>query len=326
MFRELQSKCHAQRDLSSLFLAKHVTLFLIPVLLFCISIPYNQAFGYTQDNQAKSIITISYANNTSPEYVILADSNQNHTISQRYSWTTDNGRYNLQAYSIDNSKSVPIIRTPSGNFTLDIMADGNHSMVFFATPQFEIQIHGTNNVTFSPTSPTEDNWFDSNTDVQFVVPHITSSDKEDTRQILDGWSLDSPDVNVITKQESGTFMSPRIHMSSIHKIDLEYKTQYYIKVISNFGRALGTGWYDSGSIIDVTVTPGNDILVNHIFSGWQGPTIGNSNQESVETIVDSPKVLVANWSEDYTNVSIIGIAIVGDFSFTCNLSKKENAI
>ncbi len=223
---------------------------------------------------------------------------------------TNNGRYSLQAYSIDNGKVVPINRTSSGNFTLDVITDRNHSLTFFAIPQFEIAMHGANNVTFVPASPTDDNWFDVGTDVQFVIPHAIQSDKQDTRYILDGWSFDSPDINVISRQESGTFMSPPIHMSSMHKIDLEYKTQYYIKVISNFGRALGTGWYDSGAIVDVTVMPGNDILVNHIFSGWQGPVIGNSDQKSVETMADSPKILVANWSEDYTNVSIIGIAIV----------------
>ncbi|MHB8547506.1 MAG: hypothetical protein ACYDAJ_12155 [Nitrosotalea sp.] len=305
----MKSKYRVQRSLSSVFLTKHVIFFLIPVLLFYITVSDNQVSGYTQNNQ-KSIINVSYTNNTSTGYTVLVNSNQNYTISQQYSWMTDNGRYSLQAYSIDNGKVVPINRTSSGNFTLDVITDRNHSLTFFAIPQFEIVMHGANNVTFVPASPTDDNWFDVGTDVQFVVPYAIQSDKQDTRYILDGWSLDSPDINVISRQESGTFMSPPIHMSSMHKIDLEYKTQYYIKVISNFGRALGTGWYDSGAIVDVTVIPGNDILVNRIFSGWQGPVIGNLDQESVETMADSPKILVANWSEDYTNVSIIGIAIV----------------
>lgn len=265
--------------------------------------------AYAQNNQ-KSIINVSYANNTSTGYTVLVNNNQNYTVSQQYSWMTDNGRYNLYSYSIDNGQAVPISRTANGNFTLDVITDRNHSLTFFAVHQFEIVMRGDNNVTFVPSSPTGDNWFDAGTDVQFAAPHAIQSDKQDTRKILDGWSLDSPDINVISRQESGIFMSPPIHMSNMHKIDLEYKTQYYIKVISNFGRALGTGWYDSGAIIDVTVIPGNDILVNHIFSGWQGSVIGSSDQESVETMADSPKVLVANWSEDYTNVSIIIIAIV----------------
>jgi hypothetical protein len=282
---------------------------LIPILLFCITVSDNQASGYTQNNP-KSIITVSYANNTSIGYTVLIDRNQNYTISQKHSWVTDDHRYNLQAYSIDNSQVIPINRSPNGNFTLGIMRNGNHSLVFFSIPQFEMIVYGTSNVTFFPSSPTGDNWFDAGTDLQFTAPNMISSDMKDTRQILDGWSSDGTDINVITRQESGVFKSIPIHMSSMHKIDLEYKTQYYIKVISNFGQTLGTGWYDSGTIVDVTVIPENDILVNHVFSGWQGSTIGNFNQESVEILADSPKILVANWSEDYTNVSMIGISIV----------------
>ncbi|HJW20325.1 MAG TPA: hypothetical protein VJ571_07205 [Candidatus Nitrosotalea sp.] len=309
MSRELKSKSHVQRRLSSLISTRHVIFFSIPVLLFCITVPYNQASGHTMYD-LKSIITVNYANYTSTGYTILTDHNQNYTISQEHSWIIDGNRYNLQAYSIDNNQDIQINRTSNGNFTLNVTSNRNHSVIFFATPQFEIVMHGTNNVTFFPPSPTNDNWFDVGTDVQFAVPNMISSNMQDTRQILDGWSLDSQDINDIARQESGTFMSPQIHMSSAHKIDLEYKIQYYIKVISNFGRVLGTGWYDSGTIADASVTPGNDILVNHIFSGWQGSIIGNSNQESIETMVDAPKVLVANWSEDYTNVSIISIIIV----------------
>lgn len=283
-------------------------LFLVQVLLFFVTVPSSHA-EYLQDNQVA--IKVSYANDTSDAYVIHVDSHQKYTISQRYSWTGDNpGRYNLLAYSIDNGPVVPISRSSGGNFTLDLVADSNHSAVFIAKHQFEMSLQGTSNTTFSPASPTNDNWFDSGSDVQFIVPRVISSDNEYTREQIDGWSFDNTDINVISRQESDIFKSPMIHMSEMHKIDLEYKTQYYIKTISNFGRALGTGWYNSGTIVDITALPGNDILVNHVFSGWQGPVIGNANQESTETLADSPKILVANWSADYTNISMIIIIII----------------
>ena len=290
-------------------MARHyTTLFLVQVLLFFITSPSSQA-EYLQNNQVA--INVSYANNTSTAYIMHAASHQKYTISQKYSWTEDSpSRYNLQAYSIDNGPVVPINRTSDGNFTLDLLADHNHSLVFIAKHQFEMSLQGTSNVTFFPASPTNDNWFDVGSDVQFIIPQVILSDKEYTRQQIDGWSLDNSDINVISRQESGTFKSPMINMSEMHKIDLEYKTQYYINVISNFGRALGTGWYNSGTIVDITALPGNDILVNHVFSGWQGSVIGNANQESTEILADSPKVLVANWSADYTNISMITIIII----------------
>lgn len=264
-----------------------------------------------QDSQSKIKITVSYTNNTSNTHTILVNSNQEYTISQEYSWTNENfTRFNLQGYYIDNGPFVPIKRASDGNFTLDILTDSNRSIVFLAKPQFKIVTSEINKINFSPPSPTNDNWFDADSDVQIIAPYVLQSDQEDTRRQISGWSLDSSDINIISRQESGTFKSHTIHMSSTHKIDLEYTTQYYIKVISNFGRALGTGWYDSGTIADVSIIPSDDILVKHIFTGWQGQVIGNGNQESVQALVDSPKIIVANWFVDYTNVSIIGISVI----------------
>ena len=290
---------------------RYAALLLAQVLLFFITAPSSQA-EYLQNNQV--VINMSYENHTAGPYTIHATEHQKYTISQKHSWTVDGiSRYNLQDYSIDNGPVVPINRSSDGNFTLDIVADTNHSILFIAKPQFEMSVQETANATFLPASPTNDSWFDADSDEQFIAPYITPSDNEYTRQQITGWSLDSPDINVIPRQESGNFKSPVIHMSEPHKIDLKYKTQYYVNVITNFGRTLGTGWHDSGTIVDITVLAGNDILVNHIFSGWQGPVIGNVNQESTEILVDSPKILVANWSADYTNISmiiIIGITIV----------------
>ena len=287
---------------------KHYTIiFLVQILLFFVTTPSNAE--YLQNNQVT--INVNYANDTSTTYTIHVASHQKYTISQKNSWAGDSpGRYNLEAYSIDNGQEIPISRAPDGNFTLDLMADSNHSIVFIAKHQFEISLQGATGAIFSPTSPTNDNWFDVGSDVQFIVPQAISSDKEHTRQQLDGWSLDNSDINMISRQESDTFKSPVIHMSEMHKIDLEYKTQYYVNVISNFGQTIGTGWYNSGTIVDITALPGNDILVNHVFSGWQGPVIGNTNQESTEILVDSPKVLVANWSSDYSNISVIIIITI----------------
>lgn len=263
--------------------------------------------GY-QDDQSVSRITISYANDTSNTYTILANSNQKYTISQEHSWAIDNvTRFNLQGYTLDNNPFVPIQRASDGNFTLDVFTDSNHSIVFLAKPQFKIITSDTSKINFSPSSPTNDNWFDAGSDIQVIAPYVIQSDQEDSRQQLGGWSLDSPYIDIISRQESGIFKSHIIHMSSEHKIDLKYTTQYYIKVISDFGRALGSGWYDSGTIADVSVMPSDDILIKHVFTGWQGQVIGSQTQESVEVLIDSPKTIVANWFVDYTNVSTIGV-------------------
>ena len=286
---------------------QYTTLLLVQILLLFITVPSSQA-EYLQNNQV--VISVNYENNTSDGYTIHAPIHQKYTVSQKYSWTGDNaGRYNLEAYSIDNGPVIPINRSSDGNFTLDLGTDSNHSILFIAKPQFEISLQGTTNATFSPASPTNDNWFDAGSDEQFIVPQMVPSDNQYTRQQIVGWSLDNSDINVIS-EKSDMFKSPVIHMSGTHKVDLKYKTQYYVNVITNFGRTLGTGWYNSGTIVDISVLPGNDILVNHVFSGWQGPVIGNVNQESTEVLVDSPKILVAIWSTDYTSISMVTIIVI----------------
>ena len=254
---------------------------------------------------------MSYPNDLSKAYTILVDKNQKYSISQSNSWASNNfTRFNLQSYSIDKGPFVNIKRMADGNFTLRLTTDSNHMIIFLAKPQFKINTFGTSNVSFWPPSPTNDNWFDEDSNIQIVAPFILQSDLEYTRQQLSGWSLDNSDITVISRQENGSFRSPVIHMSSNHTIEMEYTEQFYIKVISDFGRALGTGWYDSGAIVYASVIPGDDILVPHVFEGWQGSVIGNGNQESVNILVDSPKVLMANWIIDYNNVTIIGITIV----------------
>jgi hypothetical protein len=298
------------QDIKLFLMKRQAFLFLIPIILFA-TFSSSSAMGDTQGSQPKVSITITYANDTSTGYTVLADSHQPYTLSQKYSWPKDSlSRYNLQAYSVDNGPTVPITRAPDGNFTLDVTTDSNHSVLFFASPQFQIIIHGTDNATFFPESPTGDNWFDAETDVQFIVPYVIPTDNQYTRQQLDGWSVDSSDINDIPRLESGSFKSSVIHMSGTQAVYLDYKIQYYIQVISSFGRALGTGWYNSGDIVNVSAIPGNDMIANHVFVGWQGSVIGSQDQLSVETLADSPKVLVAIWSVDYANVSMIIIIII----------------
>ena len=300
--------------------------FSILILSTMLAIPFenHQVYGFP-DNHSKINIKVNYLNDTSKAYEIFTDSNQEYTISQKYSWEVNNfTRFNLKSYSIDNEPFITIHRASDGNFTLKLETNSSHSIVFSSTPQFKIITDGIDRVNFLPSSATNDNWFDAGSDVQIVVPYVIQSDQGNMRKQLSGWSLDSPDINVITRQESGSYKSHVIHMSSTHRIFLEYTVQYHINVISNFGRALGTGWYDSGTIVTISVIPGDDILVKHFFTGWQGSVIGSGDQESANILSDSPKTLAANWFVDYTNVSIIGIISIASLvSFAIYWKRRQ---
>ncbi len=263
------------------------------------------------NDQSKVTISINYFNDTAKSYKVTVNNHQTYTISQKYSWSSNNtSRFSLQGYSIDNSSNVMIPRSSSGNFTLEIPTDSNHSIFFISQKQFNVTTIGTNLTMFSPSSPTKDEWFDKESEIRITVPYIIVLAQNNTRKQLASWSIDNSDDNVISRQEVGFFESPIIHVSRMHKINFEYKIQYYIKTISEFGRSFGTGWYDYGTITNVSVMPLDEVFINHVFTGWQGSVIGQGKQESVSVFVDTPKILVATWDIDYTNISILGVVIV----------------
>ncbi len=269
-------------------------------------------------------ISVSYSGDTFGSYTTSAVVGQKYTLSQKYTWQDTVRRFNLVSYSIDNDNQISITRHADGNLTIDIPTDKDHTITFVAVQQFQVT-STFSNMTFSPQSPTGDSWFDKNTDLQFFVPYITKSDSQ-TREQLVGWSADNSDVNIIPRQESGLFRSSVIHVTENHIITPQYKDQYFVNVISNFGRALGTGWYDSGAIANISVIPGDDTITRHVFLGWQGQVIGDANQYSVETLVDSPKVMVANWSVDYTDVSVISIIVIAVLVAFTIYRKRKNPV
>jgi len=265
-------------------------------------------------------LKVSYANHTAQSYIVMLNPQEKYTISQSYSWVRDsNSRFNLQAYSIDNTPYQTIERVARGNFTLDIPTDSNHSVVFLAVPQYPIEVNGTDSVVFSPPSPTNDNWFDLNSDVKISVPYVVKLD-QNSRDHLMSWSLDGSSSDQITRQENGTFSTSTINVSGPHVVNFGYATQYYVNVISEFGHVTGSGWYDSGNTATISVVPSQDFPIGHTFAGWQGAT-GSSN--SINILVDSPKTLTANWKPDYSIIVVIGAVIAGGAFGSVAIYKKR---
>jgi len=115
---------------------------------------------------SENILHISFEENTASSYDINLDPKEKFILQQSYSWIRDqNSRYNLHSYSIDGQEFVPISRLARGTFTIDIPTDSSHSVVFSAVIQYPISIDGADNYSFSPKSPTNDNWFDAKSEI-----------------------------------------------------------------------------------------------------------------------------------------------------------------
>jgi len=90
-------------------------------------------------------------------------------------------------------------------------------------------------------------------------------------------------------------------------ITANYETQYYLAVSSPYDTPGGTGWYDSGSTANATLTTGTVIItsgsVQAVFTGWSGGASGTSLVSNPITM-SGPMTAIANWMIQY-NLSVV---------------------
>ena len=127
---------------------------------------YDEDLAFAQSNQ--NTIKVSFENNSAPSYETPHSAGQTFTLTQNYSWVRDEtSRYNLVSYTLDD-ETVKISRNSRGNFSLNIPTDSSHDIMFSAVPQYALSVEGTNDFSYLPSSPTQDNWFDEGTEVSVM--------------------------------------------------------------------------------------------------------------------------------------------------------------
>lgn len=273
------------------------------IFLFVFLILVNhQAYSLTTNK-----LTVSYSNNYAPAYEIEIDSDKSFILSQGYSWVRDqSSRYNLIGYSIDDESFTQIDRKPRGNFTFDIPMDKPHSVVFFAVTQFPLVVKGLSDYEFNPKSPTGDDWFDSDANVQIDFPRVAQS-SEDTKEVVVSWAVDNKEVHYANNETLGVISTYPLLMTDFHRVDFSSKIQYRLDVLSEYGTPYGGGWYDANSTVPVGIEAPHEFFARD-FEGWQGASI-SSDKNPTMIIVDSPKILTAKWG--YGNFFIIIFLIIG---------------
>jgi hypothetical protein len=86
-----------------------------------------------------------------------------------------------------------------------------------------------------------------------------------------------------------------------------YKTQYYLTVVSPYGSPGGVGWYDIGSTANSTLANGTVSIfagsVQAVFTGWSGDATGTGLISNPITM-SGPMTAIANWKIQY-NLSVV---------------------
>jgi uncharacterized membrane protein len=100
-------------------------------------------------------------------------------------------------------------------------------------------------------------------------------------------------------------------MNAPHIAIAIYENQYYVEVYSDTSTVQGSGWYEEGSVVTVSVPPEVPMTglwgllgAKHRFVSWTGP-VSTPNNPTTTVNVDSSQTIYAVWSEDYTGAYII---------------------
>jgi len=141
-------------------------------------------------------------------------------------------------------------------------------------------------------------WYDEDSSVQTEsVPSIVGGG-EGMRYLLETWKVDEV-------AEDGESVS--VFMNSPHSAVACYNVQYYLTIISQYGQPEGEGWYDADSVAAFSVEPPQGFIIQKNFVGWSGDS--TSDSASATIVMDDMKTVIANWSDEYTQLYIV-LAVV----------------
>jgi len=152
-------------------------------------------------------------------------------------------------------------------------------------------------------------WYDEGSQVTLSVTQTAVEVSTGVRLVFVKWSGD------ISSEESSTTFK----VYEPKKVYAEWKKQYYLKVISQYGSPTGGGWYDEGSTAVVKVEPVVGFLIEYHFVKWIVDE-GTPNEYSVESpelslTMNAPHTVKAVWRTDYTKLIIVVVvaaaAIIG---------------
>jgi hypothetical protein len=127
-----------------------------------------------------------------------------------------------------------------------------------------------------------------------ITANVTSpvSGPSGTQYMCTGWT----GTGDVAASGSGTTMIFTISQDS--SITWNWKTQYYLTVVSPYNTAGGTGWYDSGATAYATLILGTVPIVpgweQAVFTGWSDDASGTGLTSNAITM-NGPKTAVAGW-------------------------------
>jgi len=158
--------------------------------------------------------------------------------------------------------------------------------IFNYTTQFYLYVYSAHG------KPSGSGWYDQGAIAEISLEPSTS-EETGVRHIFLGWSGD----------QSNNATSIQIVMDGPKNLTAIWKTQYYLKVTSEYGEPKGEGWYDAGSTANFSVTSPIGAIIQQVFKSWEGDYDGVLPYGSIQ--MEKPKKVVATWRTDYLQIYIL---------------------
>ncbi len=166
--------------------------------------------------------------------------------------------------------------------------------------QYGIQYYVTVDTVYSTASG--EGWYDEGETATISVAETQIDQGNDTRRIFEGWNLGG---TVVSTDQSYSFA-----VNEPQAYTAEWKTQYYVRVYTDYSTASGEGWYDEGGVATVSVaeTLIQGIPFNKVFKGWRDQTGAIvASQQTYSFTVDTAKTLTAVWEDELNLIAVAGI-------------------
>lgn len=250
---------------------------------------------------------------TSPTHDEWFDTGQSTSITTDQIWNVVEGksRSQLVAWQLDTGGKTSIQRSQSGQFTTPaVTVDARHTITLLDVTQYWLAVDPSGG-SVDKTSQ----WFDKGSKVTITATSPSAITTNRSRLLFTGWSG--------SDTASNTTIS--VTMDAFKSYAANWKPQYYVQVITPIGSATGEGWYDSGSIATVKITPTTQgVLIQQAFDGWTGGL--TSKDPEAKLVVNSSAVITAKWSTDYTQLilALTTAGLVGTGALLTLRKRKPN--
>ncbi|OHE54943.1 MAG: hypothetical protein A3K61_07610 [Thaumarchaeota archaeon RBG_16_49_8] len=250
---------------------------------------------------------------TSPTQDEWFDAGQSTSIITDQIWNFAEGksRSQLVAWQLDTGEKTSIQRSQSGQFTTPaVNVDAGHTITLLDVTQYWLAIDPSGG-SVDKTSQ----WLDKGSTVTITATSPSAITANRSRLLFTGWSGSDPTSNTTISVMMNTYKSYAAN----------WKPQYYVQVITPIGSATGEGWYDSGSIATVKITPTTQgVLIQQAFDGWTGGL--TSKDPEAKLVVNSSAVVTAKWNTDYTQLilALTTAGLVGTGALLTLRKRKPN--